>query len=396
MSKGFLPLPTWKNKKMQTKFLKIGVFFIVIICSSPGFSQNKKISREWTSFTQSINVKTKEKTKFKLQASVKVYRDSTGDGIAGLWARVDNTNGESGFFDNMLDRPITSDKWSTYTIEGEIDEHAQTINFGGICLYNGKSFFDNFELSIQNKNGTYEKIELENAKFESQVTDKGMIPGWNRGIGKNKKTFVKEFIAYSTKNLTNNSFCLVFEGKGIKNNSVINPEEGFTPQIGTLIAMLNNLSKRVESVVYNLDVRETDHLLDEKANSIGALVMHLAAAEKIYQNRTFENRRFNDEEKEKWQTGLSLGDEARDKFKGKPISYYLDIYKEVRKKTIEELKKRNDVWLTKSLPGSTMNNHFAWFHVMEHQSSHLGQILMLKKRIPEEENKIELPEEKVD
>ena len=31
-----------------------------------------------------------------------------------------------------------------------------------------------------------------------------------------------------------------------------------------------------------------------------------------------------------------------------------------------------------------MNNFFGWFHVMEHQSSHLGQILFLKKRIPPE------------
>ncbi|WP_282086907.1 DUF664 domain-containing protein [Aquimarina algiphila] len=187
-------------------------------------------------------------------------------------------------------------------------------------------------------------------------------------------------------------------GNGVKNNpaSNINTEEGFTPQIGTLVSMLNNLSNRVERVVKGLDIRQTDHLLDEKANRIGALIMHLAAAEVYYQVYTFENRAFNKEEKDKWEIGLDLGDKAREEFKGKPITYYLDIYKEVRKKTIEELKKRNDEWLEGSWPGSTMNNHFAWFHVMEHQSSHLGQILMLKKRIPEEENDIKLPEEKVD
>jgi len=46
--------------------------------------------------------------------------------------------------------------------------------------------------------------------------------------------------------------------------------------------------------------------------------------------------------------------------------------------------------------GSTMNNHFAWFHVMEHQSSHLGQILMLRKRIPKKEEKIEKKDQKID
>ncbi|WP_240315494.1 DUF664 domain-containing protein [Aquimarina longa] len=188
----------------------------------------------------------------------------------------------------------------------------------------------------------------------------------------------------------------MLEGKGVKKSRVINTEEGFTPQIGTLVAMLNNLSNRVERTVKNLDIRETDHLLDEKANRIGALIMHLAAAEAYYQVYTFENRKFTKEEKEKWQLGLSLGKEAREKLKGKPIEYYLNIYKEVRKKTVEELAKRNDEWLEQMRPGSTMNNHFAWFHVMEHQSSHLGQILLLKKRIPKEENSIKLPKEEVD
>ena len=42
-----------------------------------------------------------------------------------------------------------------------------------------------------------------------------------------------------------------------------------------------------------------------------------------------------------------------------------------------------------------MTNQYCWFHVMEHQSSHLGQILFLKKRIPPEqkEQKKVLPQE---
>ncbi|WP_282088189.1 DUF664 domain-containing protein [Aquimarina algiphila] len=379
---------------MFSKTLKTILVALIFISSTTAISQIKKVSQSWTSFTQSIKVKTSKKTKFKLQASVRVDLEGK-NGMAGLWMRVDNTNGESGFFDNMMDRPITSNQWSIYTIEGEMDEHAKTLNFGGICVYNGKFYFDDFELSIQNEKGEYEKVIIDNARFENQVKGE-RIPGWRRGIGKNKEVFVKEFNVYSKKTTNDNSFSLMFEGKDIKNGAIINTEEGYTPQIGTLVAMLNNLSKRVESAVQNLDVRETDHLLDEKANRIGALVMHLAAAEAYYQVFTFENRGFNEEEKEKWQLGLDLGKEAREKFKGKPIEYYLDIYKEVRKKTLEELAKRNDEWLKESSPSGRSNHHFNWFHVMEHQSSHLGQILMLKRRIPKEENNIKLPEEKVD
>ncbi|WP_108802057.1 DUF664 domain-containing protein [Aquimarina sp. Aq107] len=353
-------------------------------------SQTKKVSRDWTSFTQTIEVKTDKKTKFKLQGLIKVDRTDT-TGVAALWARVDNTNGESGFFDNMMDRPATKNEWNTYTIEGEIDKNAKTINFGGLCLNNGKFYFDDIQLSIQNKKGDYEPISLTNASFEDPVKNE-LIPGWNQGVGREKVVLIKEFTAQSIKNDDNTSKSLLIEGKNIVNSYVIKTDEEFSPQIGVMISMLNNLSTRVERRVQDLDIRQTDHLMDEKANRIGALIMHLAAAEVYYQVYTFEKRGFNEEEKEKWMTALDLGEKARDLYKGKPIDYYLNIYKEVRTKTIEEFKKRNDSWLNDMRPGSIMNNHYAWFHVMEHQSSHLGQMLMMIKRIPEEkeQKKIEV------
>jgi len=326
-------------------------------------AQTKKISRDWTSFTQRIEVKTASKTKFRLQGKIKVVRTDT-TGVAGLWARVDNSNGESGFFDNMLDRPVTKNEWDTYTIEGEIDKNSETINFGGLCLNNGKFYFDDIQLSIQNKEGVYEPISLTNASFEDPVKEE-RIPGWNQGIGKDKETLIKEFTTQSVTNKETTSKSLLIEGKNVVNTYVIKTDKGFSPQIGVMISMLNNLSTRVERRVQDLDIRQTDHLMDEKANRIGALIMHLAAAEVYYQVYTFENRGFNEKEKEKWMTALDLGEKAR------------DLY---------------DSWLNDMPPGSVMNNHYAWFHVMEHQSSHLGQILMMKKRIPEEEeeHKIEV------
>ncbi|WP_431243412.1 hypothetical protein ACQ9BO_01775 [Flavobacterium sp. P21] len=79
---------------------------------------------------------------------------------------------------------------------------------------------------------------------------------------------------------------------------------------------------------------------------------------------------------------MSLDQGARDEFKGHDIQYYLDIYNEVRAKTISELKKRDDAWFATIQMKYDISNQYCWFHVMEHQSSHLGQILFLKKRIP--------------
>lgn len=367
------------------------ILLLAVFISSISFAQVKKISRDWTSFTQSIKIETEHSTKFKIEGLIKVDTEDSM-GVAGFWARVDNKDGESGFFDNMMDRPAKVNEWTSYSIEGEIDENSKTLNFGGLCLSNGKFYFDEIQLSIQNKEGIYEPISLTNASFETPVQD-GLIPGWNQGVKSDNPVLIKEFTAQTVKNQKMGSNALLIEGKNVINTYVINGDEESSPLIGSMISMLNNLSTRVERTVQELDVRETDHLMDEKANRIGALIMHLAAAEAYYQVYTFENRGFNDEEKEKWMLALDLGDAAREKFQGKPIEYYLNIYKEVRQKTIEELKKRNDAWLSSQRPGSVMNNHYAWFHVMEHQSSHLGQILMMKKRIPEEDKKeIKIPE----
>ena len=85
-----------------------------------------------------------------------------------------------------------------------------------------------------------------------------------------------------------------------------------------------------------------------------------------------------------------MGAEARRRFQGKDIQYYLNIYREVRKKTVEELAKRNDEWLQEVPANAGISNFYSWFHVMEHQSSHLGQILLLSKRIPKVEAEIDL------
>ncbi|WP_299557102.1 DinB family protein [Seonamhaeicola sp.] len=163
---------------------------------------------------------------------------------------------------------------------------------------------------------------------------------------------------------------------------IIKAEEGFTPNIGVLVSMLNDMKQRVEYTVKDLDVASTDFLLDENANTIGTLILHLAATEKFYQVYTFEGREFNEEEQKEWGIRMSMGEEARKQFKGKPISHYLDIFSTVREKTLEYLKGKDDAWLAQTPEGYRMNNHWSWYHVMEHQSSHLGQILLIKKRIP--------------
>ncbi|WP_299336007.1 DUF664 domain-containing protein [uncultured Psychroserpens sp.] len=161
--------------------------------------------------------------------------------------------------------------------------------------------------------------------------------------------------------------------------SVIDIPKGYSDDIGQMISMLDNLKKRVERNVINLDQEGTDFLLDDKANTPGAIIYHLAATEAYYQVYTFEGRGFNAEERRQWNTALNLGEKARQEFKGKPISYYLEIYDEVRAKTKALLKTKDDKWFKEK--NGNMSNHWAWFHVMEHQANHMGQLALITKRI---------------
>ena len=167
----------------------------------------------------------------------------------------------------------------------------------------------------------------------------------------------------------------------IQSQNRIETIKGYSPQIGTTLSMMDDLKRRVTSSVIKLNQKETDFLLDENANRIGAMIMHLAATEKYYQVFTFENRGFNKEENKKWNTALSLGQAGRDALIGKPIDYYLDIWNEVRAETKRLLKTKDDTWFATKVKGSSMNNHWAWYHVMEHQANHMGQIRLIAKRV---------------
>ncbi|MDQ6471220.1 DUF664 domain-containing protein [Flavobacterium sp. LHD-80] len=357
------------------------VFLFLSLVSAKAQTQ-RIISNDWMVFRQAIDIQTPVKKKFRVIASAKVESDDP-KASSGLYVRVYNKNDEDGFFDNMNDRPIKSKEWQSYTVEGTIDENSQTLVFGGLSSLNGKFYFDKFQLFIENAKGVFEPVTILNSGFETPATNTD-IPKWSLGTPKQKNAKVKEYTISSDKSSVEGKHSLLLEGKGIviKETGKIGNVPGASPKIADMISMLDDLKDRVEYTVKNMDQYEIDYLHDEKANRIGALVMHLAAAEKYYQVFTFENREFNEEEKKKWETALNLDQGARDEFKGHDIQYYLDIYNEVRAKTISELKKRDDEWFATIQMKYDISNQYCWFHVMEHQSSHLGQILFLKKRIP--------------
>jgi hypothetical protein len=163
--------------------------------------------------------------------------------------------------------------------------------------------------------------------------------------------------------------------------------EGYSPQIGTLVSMLNYNRFTILNMVNSMSVAELDHLHDAHANTIGALLLHLGATEKFYQINTFEGRQeYNDEENKIWGAAMKLGDEGRKDIKGKDVDFYIDVITEVRNKTLEVFKDKDDDWLLAGDPEWSkkrpVNTYWKWFHVCEHEANHRGQIAWLRSRLP--------------
>jgi Protein of unknown function (DUF664) len=202
----------------------------------------------------------------------------------------------------------------------------------------------------------------------------------------NRRSFLKAGAAMAA---SLSSFAIAPEPAAAQEDSpwIVGPKKGYSPEIGTLVSMLAFTRMQVEHNVKGMTQQDLDFLLDGKANTIGALLLHLAATETYYGLNTFGGMKWDswsDEIKKKWDIPMNLGEPARKAIKGNSLDYYLNILHESREKNLAEFAKRDDKWLlaVETNPDWKANNYGKWFHVAEHESNHDGQIKFLKNRLP--------------
>ena len=182
-----------------------------------------------------------------------------------------------------------------------------------------------------------------------------------------------------------NSEVLPYLGKAESEVGIVGPMKGFSPQIGTIVSMMAFIRRRVLKSVSGMSIEDLDFLLDSRANTVGAILLHLAATETYYQMNTFDSMQWDswsDEIKRAWDIPMHLGERARKAIKGYSLDYYLTKLNDAREKTLEEFRKRDDQWLAIVDTDWNWINHAKWFHVTEHESNHNGQFKFLKRRLP--------------
>ncbi|HEU5140786.1 MAG TPA: DinB family protein [Bacillales bacterium] len=159
---------------------------------------------------------------------------------------------------------------------------------------------------------------------------------------------------------------------------------GYDKELGRLVSMMNYARYTTLNAVKGLTTEQLDYLQDGNSNTIGALLLHIAAVELGFQIEIFDNRAPNEAEMDEWGAAYDLGDRGRNEIKGQPLDFYLDKLDKVRERTLKEFQNRNDDWLYEERPwdGLPSNNYFIWFHVFEDEVNHRGQIRWLRRRLP--------------
>jgi uncharacterized damage-inducible protein DinB len=157
----------------------------------------------------------------------------------------------------------------------------------------------------------------------------------------------------------------------------------YSLKVGQLVSILQYARACTIAVVENCTKRQLDFLMDEKSNSVGTLLKHIAALEYQFQQVTFANRKLNSGELKTWK-GCFADELSLNYSKNKPASYYIFLLREQRKRTLQYFKPKTNKWLladNELYPQA--NNLFFWYHLIEDELCHTGQIKLMLKRAPD-------------
>ncbi len=154
----------------------------------------------------------------------------------------------------------------------------------------------------------------------------------------------------------------------------------FSPGISRLVFMLDYVRRVTLDSIQDLSVAELDAQVLIHGNTVALLLAHIAQVEEFYQSVTFRGV---------WPSGEGaesvLSERRRERIKGYDLALYLSHLKAVRAETFLELSRRDDDWLHREYapwPHDTpANNFFCWFHVLEDELRHAGQIAVLRKEL---------------
>ena len=165
---------------------------------------------------------------------------------------------------------------------------------------------------------------------------------------------------------------------------VIGEREGYAPQVGVLVSMLQNARSFLLSAVRDLSTELLDAPPGPANNTIGSILAHLDAAENMFQLITFEKRRWNEEEDARYRPAFEFKDSLTPR--GRDLESYLRCLRETRERTLAGMRSRTDDWLKepRTFGGRPANAYYYWLHYLQDEARHTGQIILVRKYLVED------------
>ncbi|MFO7545645.1 MAG: DinB family protein [Trueperaceae bacterium] len=162
---------------------------------------------------------------------------------------------------------------------------------------------------------------------------------------------------------------------------VIGPREGFTANVGTIVAQLQVARHYLMRATRELGPEDLDAKPGTAPNTIGAILRHLNAAERMFQVMTFEDRAFDEAERARWWPDFTF--ERPDEPRGLAIDAYHEALAATRAKTLAAMRERDDGWLDepKTFFGRPANVHYYWTHFLMDEARHTGQVILARKHL---------------
>jgi len=153
-----------------------------------------------------------------------------------------------------------------------------------------------------------------------------------------------------------------------------------SPRVSYWYSMLQEVRERLLGIMDDLDDEMLDFTPDERNfESIGTLLLHVAAIEWSW---VFEDIDGLEMDYEKFRHAFALrSDVDIPQIKDKKKQFYLDQLNEVREEIFQRLTKFSDKDLDKIIESDAEKFSIEWilFHILEHETMHIGQILLLKR-----------------
>lgn len=158
---------------------------------------------------------------------------------------------------------------------------------------------------------------------------------------------------------------------------LVGPAHGRAPRLETLWSQMDACRRFLLSAVRDLSAEDLAADPAPARNTIGGLLAHLAAAERMFQLLTSEGRGFGPDEQDYAEAFWHRHDPLR----GQGLDAYLGHLATVRAGTRALFEARDDAWLDdpRSFGGRPANVHYFWTHLLMDEARHTGQVGLLRK-----------------